>query len=194
MCMVKLKNVTVQFDENKVLDCFSLTVKNGEHIVLMGPSGSGKTTVLKLIAGILIPDSGTVDINAQKISYMFQEPRLLPWLNAEENVNLVLGDKTETLPVARQWLERVGLDDAAKKYPSELSGGMKQRVSLARALAYDGELLLLDEPLSALDEATAQNMLTLVKEYAAKKTVILVTHNASHAKSISGRIIVIENA
>jgi len=191
--MINLKNVSIAFHNIKVLNNFSLSVKQGEHIALMGTSGSGKTTILKLISKQMKPDSGEIEVNTNRISYMFQEPRLLPWLTAAENVNLVLGDHPETLPEAIKWLKRVGLSDAVDKYPHELSGGMRQRVSLARALAFNGDLLLLDEPLASLDEDSAHNMLQLIKQYSANKTVVFVTHNSQHAKTFADTIYVIKN-
>ena len=157
--MIELKNITVKFDTTTVLKDFSLTATKGEHIALMGPSGSGKTTVLKLIANLIHPNTGEVKVSTDKISYMFQEPRLAPWLSAAENVNLVLGDNAESLPEAVKWLKKLGMEDAIDKYPHELSGGMQQRVALARALAFNGDLLLLDEPLSAIDEDLAEELL-----------------------------------
>lgn len=191
--MVDLKKVSVHYGNTKVLHDFSLSVAKGEHIAIMGPSGSGKTTVLKLITGQLTPNTGTVSVHTQRISYMFQEPRLIPWLTAAENVNLVLGDRPDTLPEAHKWLERVGLEDASDKYPSALSGGMKQRTALARALAYGGDLLLLDEPLSSQDEGFANEMLTLIERYSKDKTVIFVTHNTNQAKRFAEKIYVIKN-
>lgn len=191
--MVELKNISVKFGKNTVLKDFTMTVNKGEHIALMGASGTGKTTVLKLIANQLRPDKGTIHCHASKISYMFQEPRLVPWLTAVQNVNLVLGDTSDTLPEATKWLRSVGLEDAIDKYPSELSGGMQQRAALARALAFDGELLLLDEPLSALDEEMSAEILTLIKESTRDKTVILVTHNTNHAKQFADIIYVMKN-
>ena len=132
-------------------------------------------------------------VDAKKISYLFQEPRLLPWLSAEENVNLVLSDRKETLEEARHWLEVVGLADAMTKRPGALSGGMRQRVALARALAYGGDLLLLDEPMSALDEALSVQLLTLLNQYTQDKTVIFVTHSPGQAKQISETIYTIKN-
>ena len=190
--MIELNNVSVSYGNTKVLQDFSMTVNKGEHIALMGSSGSGKTTVLKLISERLRPIKGKVICRTDKIAYMFQEPRLVPWLTAAENVNLVLDDTPETLPEAVKWLKRLGLEDAFDKYPSELSGGMQQRVSLARTLAYDGELLLLDEPLSALDEEMADYILLLIKEFAKSKTIILVTHNSKHAKQFADTIYVLK--
>ena len=190
--MIKLQNISVAFGQTVVLKDFNLEVQKGDHIVLMGASGCGKTTILKLIAKQLLPSSGSVEVNSPKISYMFQEPRLLPWLTALENVNLVLGDRSSTLPEAHKWLKRVKLEDACNLYPHELSGGMQQRVALARSLAFNGDILLLDEPLSALDESSADEMLNLLKENTADKTVILVTHNTEHAKKFGDTIYVLK--
>jgi len=190
--MIKLHNISVIFGETVVLKDFNLKIQKGEHISIMGASGSGKTTILKLISQQLKPSEGTVEVNTNRISYMFQEPRLLPWLTAAENVNLVLGDHSESLSEAVKWLKRVGLESAINKYPNELSGGMQQRVSLARALAFNGEILLLDEPLSSLDETTAAEMLNLIKAYSVDKTVVLVTHNTEHAKEFADTIYVIK--
>lgn len=190
--MIELNNISVTYGKTIVLKDFSMTVKKGEHIALMGPSGSGKTTVLKLIAKQMQPDQGKVLCHTSKISYMFQEPRLLPWLTAAENVNLVLGDTAKTLSEANKWLQRLGLGDAIDKYPAELSGGMQQRTALARALAYNGDVFLLDEPLSALDEETAGYVLLLLKELAKDKTIIMVTHNSNHAKLFADTIYVMK--
>ena len=186
--MIELKDVSAAFQGHSVLEHCSLLVPDGGHTAVMGPSGSGKTTLLRLIAGQLAPDQGSVTVSHGRISYMYQEPRLLPWLTAEENVNLVLSDKPETMGTARQWLAAVGLADAMKKHPAELSGGMRQRVSLARALAYDGDLFLLDEPLSSLDEARAAELLDLLKQYTQGKSMIFVTHSPEQAKVLGGEI------
>ena len=191
--MIELNNISVKFGSNSVLTDFTMKVNQGEHIALMGPSGSGKTTVLKLITNLIRPNTGKIVCRTSKIAYMFQEPRLIPWMTAAENVNLVLGDKPETLPSAVKWLNSVGLGDAINKYPSELSGGMQQRTALARALAYDADVLLLDEPLSALDEEMALTTLSLIKENTKDKTVILVTHNSNHAKLFADTIYVLKN-
>lgn len=191
--MITFTDVTAAYQAQTILEHCSLTVPAKAHIAVMGPSGSGKTTVLKLITGTLRPLSGTVQVDAGKISCMFQEPRLLPWLSAEDNVNLVLSDRKETLEEARHWLKVVGLADAMKKSPGELSGGMRQRVSLARALAYGGDLLLLDEPMAALDEALTVQLLTLLNQYTQDKTVIFVTHSLEQAKQIGEKTYTIKN-
>ena len=190
--MINLQNVTVSYGSHFVLKDFSLIISKGEHIAIMGESGSGKTTLLKLISKQLSPQKGTVSVNTPHISYMFQEPRLLPWLNILDNVNLVLGDSKESLPEAVKWLRKVGLGNDVEKLPHMLSGGMRQRAALARALAYNGDLLLLDEPLASLDKESADELLTLIKEQTKEKTVIFVTHNSEHAKKFADTIYVIK--
>lgn len=183
--MIQLTDVSLLFGSHTVLEHVNLHLSPGEHMAIMGPSGSGKTSLLRLISGDLTPTSGSLDSKTTRLSYMFQEPRLVPWLTAEENVNLVLGDSPATLPTAREWLQKVGLGAHEKKLPHELSGGMQQRVSLARALAYDGDVFLLDEPLSALDEDTAKQMLDLIAENTKDKALILVTHSQWQAERIA---------
>lgn len=191
--MIELCRVTAAYQEQSILENCSLQVSSGEHIALMGASGVGKTTFLKLIAGILPPISGTVHVSAERISYLFQEPRLLPWLTAAENVNLVLSDSEKTIDEAHHWLEVVGLAGAMGKYPDALSGGMRQRVSLARALAYGGDLFLMDEPMAALDDTLISQLLSLLHQYTQGKTMIFVTHSLEQAKIISDKIYLIKN-
>ena len=191
--MITLENVSVRFGQHQVLRDVNLHLAPGEHMALMGPSGSGKTCLLRLLSGHLAPTSGKVLRSTERLSYMFQEPRLVPWLTAEENVNLVLGDSPSTLPQARLWLERVGLKEHLRKLPGELSGGMQQRVSLARALAYDGDVFLLDEPLSALDEETARQMLRLIADNTHDKALVLVTHSPWQAEQIAQSIYSIQD-
>ena len=135
--MVTLQNVTLSFRDGKtvktVLNDLSLTFPEGKTIVVMGPSGCGKTTLLRVIAGLESPDTGNVTRETESISYLFQDTALLPWLTAQENVNLVLSDKKDTLTEALEWLARVDLEGEANTYPASLSGGMRQRVALARA-------------------------------------------------------------
>ncbi len=183
--MIQLKNVTLTYGQQTILQGQELTVLPGESIALMGPSGCGKTSLLRLIAGLLKPSDGTVSISPGPIAVVFQEPRLLPWLTAEENVNIVLSDHASTLSEARHWLEEVSLQEAIKKYPRELSGGMQQRVSLARALAYRGEILLLDEPLKGLDAPMKEHVLTLLKAHTAGKTLLLATHDPVEAEALT---------
>ena len=144
-------------------------------IGIVGTSGIGKTTLLQAIAGLKAPHAGKILSSYKKIAYIFQEPRLFPWMTALENITSVGADE-ET---ARQYLRALfGSDEVAKKYPSELSGGMKQRVSIARALAYKPDLLLLDEPFRGLDAETKAETARLLFHQMKGKTLLLVTHDA----------------
>ncbi len=185
--MIELTNVCLRYGGQTVLSDQDLRIAPGERVALMGPSGCGKTSLLRLVAGLVKPTAGTLRVSADRIAFLFQEPRLLPWLTAEENVNTVLSDRAATLPEARRWLEAVGLSPAAKKYPRELSGGMQQRLSLARALASGGSLLLLDEPLKGLDDETRADMLALLQTHTPGKTLLLATHDRTEAEALAHR-------
>ncbi len=189
--MVELRDIFVRFGDRTVLNCLSLHVPRGQHIAVMGASGVGKTTLLQVIAGLIAPDHGTVAVHTPKVGMLFQQPRLLPWRTAAENVNCVLSDRKATLPQAVAWLRLLGMADDCEKYPAELSGGMQQRVALARALAFGGELILLDEPFQGLDEATKDSAMALCKEKLADRTAILVTHGLREAQTLADVIYVL---
>ena len=185
--MLELKNVSLSYGDLRVLRDVSLRLDPGERIAVMGPSGCGKTSLLRMIAGLQSPDSGTVELAARRLSFVFQEPRLLPWLIAEENVRLVLPDAHQSEDAAA-WLSHFGLSDAAGKLPAELSGGMQQLVSLARALVCASDLLLLDEPFKALDATAKQNAISAVSG-GTDAAIILVTHDAREAEALGCRVI-----
>ena len=185
--MLKLTNISHSYGDRTVLEKFSLTLKPGQRIALMGPSGCGKTTLLRIAMGLLSPTAGTVENTFRKTSVLFQEPRLLPWRTALENVNLVLGDDRRTMEQARWHLKRLGLGQSADKYPKELSGGMQQRTALARAMAFDGDLLVLDEPFKAMDEALRFQVIAQVAETTA--AILLVTHDEAEAVALGCEII-----
>lgn len=184
--MLELKNVSLSYGDLRVLRDVSLRLDPGERIAVMGPSGCGKTSLLRVIAGLQSPDSGTVERTARRLSFVFHEPRLLPWLTAEENVRLVLPDAHQGEDAAA-WLSRFGLGDAADKLPAELSGGMQQLVSLARALVCTPDFLLLDEPFKALDAAAKQNAIATVSD-GTDAAIILVTHDVREAEALGCRI------
>ena len=184
--MLELKNVSLSYGDLRVLRDVSLRLDPGERIAVMGPSGCGKTSLLRVIAGLQSPDSGTVELAARRLSFVFQEPRLLPWLIAEENVRLVLPDAHQGEDAAA-WLSRFGLGDAADKLPTELSGGMQQLVSLARALVCTPDFLLLDEPFKALDAAAKQNAIVTVSD-GTDAAIVLVTHDACEAEALGCRV------
>jgi sulfonate transport system ATP-binding protein len=169
----------------------SLAVASGEFAVVLGPSGCGKTTLLRLVGGLDRDYTGTIDLQPCRIGFVFQEPRLLPWLTVCENIRFVLPPelRRDGDEMIRTWLNRVGLGRYGARYPHELSLGMQQRVALARAFAVRPDLLLLDEPTSALDEITAQRVLdhlvTLLVEE--RPTVIMVTHRVEEAVLVGDR-------
>ena len=178
--------VSLTLGKTTILRDFDFSVKAGEIKVIMGPSGSGKTSLLRLTAGLIKPDKGRIITDSHKIAMQFQEPRLLPWFTALENVNLVMSDTKDTLDEARAYLSLVGLEDAADLYPMELSGGMQQRVALARTLAYDADIILLDEPFRGLDQSLKQKMIDLVKFMQREASILLVTHDAEVADAFGG--------
>ncbi|MBR1659014.1 MAG: ABC transporter ATP-binding protein [Oscillospiraceae bacterium] len=168
--MISAEGIIVSYGGTPVLRNCSLHVSAGERVLLTGPSGCGKTTFLRVLAGLVKPEAGYVRLGG-KAAMVFQEPRLFPWLTAERNLALVTARP-------RDWLERVGLAEAAGKYPSELSGGMRQRLNICRALAAEGEILLLDEPFKGLDGPLRREIAALTAEYAAGRAAVLVSHDA----------------
>ena len=182
--MLRLHDVSLRFGDRQVLDRCSLRLENGQRLALMGPSGCGKTTLARIALSLLVPDSGAVESSFAKVSAVFQEPRLLPWLTAEENVNLVLSDSAETFPAARAWLERLELGDSAELYPSALSGGMQQRLSIARALAVRPQFLVMDEAFKGMDEELKARVLRVVNNALGDCALLLITHSEQEAFSL----------
>ena len=187
--MLKLENISVRFDGKPVLSGCSLSLGGGERLAIMGPSGCGKTTLLRVALSLQPPDTGSVSADVGRTAAVFQEPRLLPWRTAAENVNVVLSDGPETMPEALSVLERVELSDAVGKYPSELSGGMQQRVSIARALACRPDLLVLDEPFHGLDEALRGRIISRLSASLPSASLLLATHSEEEALSLGCRIL-----
>ena len=190
--MLKITDITFAFDKKTIFNDFSMELNKGEILAVMGPSGCGKTTLLGLAAGLLKPQKGEIFNSFEKVAYVFQEPRLFPWLTVKENLLAVIDKKDETAEkTVTECLALVGLTDSLNKYPSELSGGMKSRVSLARALAYGGDLFLFDEPFAALDKELRHALSAKIKNYLNKRgaSAIFVTHNREDAKHIADRII-----
>ena len=191
--MAEFKSITKKYDDSVVLKNFSLTLEKNTPTVIMGRSGCGKTTLLRIAAGLEKADSGTFETNGETVAYMFQEPRLLPWKNALDNILAPL--PRDSRPIGEKYLALVGLDvkTDGKKLPSKLSGGMRQRVAFARFLAYaeisNAKILLLDEPFSALDDATAQAMAKLLSDFAKDKTLLVVSHDESDAQLLGARVL-----
>jgi NitT/TauT family transport system ATP-binding protein len=186
------------------LDNVSIDIKPGRFVVLVGPSGCGKSTLLMMLAGLRQPTSGSILISGAPISepdpnrvgVVFQEPSLFPWLTAEENVEFPLAlrgvAKAERRTKAEEMLKLVGLEGFGKRHPHELSGGMKQRVSIARGLVQDPPVMLMDEPFAALDEQTRMTMGDeLLRIWAATgKTVVFVTHSLTEAVYLADEVAV----
>lgn len=180
--MIEFKNVTFAYKGSKenVLESFSLHIKEGERVWLSGASGRGKTTVLRLIMGLEKPKRGTVKIkDGAKISVVFQEDRLIPFVSVKKNISLFSNDKK-----AQTLLTELGLSDCGDMTVEELSGGMKRRLALARALARDFDILILDEALNGLDSYTAEKTASVIEEFAGDKTVIFVTHHKEQAERL----------
>ena len=202
---IDITGVTKQYGNSQlVLESIDLAVAKQEFISIIGPSGCGKSTILKLIAGLTFPTSGTIRVDGmtplnarETISFVFQDATLLPWRTVKQNIGL--GLELEHVPNERRekeiaaLLDLVGLKNVARSYPRELSGGMKMRVSIARALATNPRLMLLDEPFAALDEMSRdrlnEEILRLRVEQ--KWTAVFVTHSVSEAVFLSDRIVVL---
>ena len=198
---VEVRNVFKNYGDVEALQDLSLDFPRGELTTLLGPSGCGKTTLLKIIAGLLSATSGEVTVNGETVTgpgpdraFVFQDFALLPWASVLRNVAFGLElrgvAKSEREAIAEKFISDVGLAGFEKSYPHELSGGMRQRVGLARALAVDAEVLLMDEPFSAVDEQTRrkfqEDLLNLVKNE--NKTFIFVTHSIEEAVYVSDQI------
>lgn len=182
----------------------SLSIAPGEFVSVVGPTGCGKSTLLNLAAGLIAPSSGAVRVHGQALEginhsagYLFQSDALMPWRNAIENVRAGLEfrglERTQADGLARDWLRRVGLVGFDDRYPHQLSGGMRKRVALAQMLILDPEILLMDEPFSALDVQTRQLMENELLELwvANRKSVLFVTHDLEEAIALSDRIVIL---
>lgn len=192
-------------DSVRVLDDVSFDVAEREFVAIVGPSGCGKTTLLKSIAGVVEPDGGDIVTSAgpvngpsEDIAMVFQDFRLLPWKTVLENVVVgadIQPDRTDGEPAAaaREWIEKVGLAGSEDAYPAELSGGMKQRVGLARALAVDPDILLMDEPFGSLDAQTRDRLQTELLRlwHTERKTILFVTHDINEAIYLADRVLVL---
>jgi sulfonate transport system ATP-binding protein len=195
-----LKNLKKSYSNRVVLDGINLKIYQGEFIAIVGKSGCGKSTLLRLIAGLENNDEGIIEINGTTLKglnesarIMFQDGRLLPWKRVLENVGVGLTGDWRTM--ALDALRDVGLQEREKDWPSKLSGGQKQRVALARGLVHKPEILLLDEPLGALDALTRLEMQELIQSIWEKEriTTVLVTHDVEEAVALADRVILIED-
>jgi NitT/TauT family transport system ATP-binding protein len=197
--LLSLSGIAKKFDSGtQAIARLDMDVAEREFVSLVGPSGCGKSTALRIVAGLLRPDTGTVTFHAGKpeLGFVFQEPTLMPWANALSNVRLPLDlshhHRGEANDRAARALARVGLGGFEKAYPRELSGGMKMRVSIARAMAAEPKLLLMDEPFAALDELTRQALNDDLLKFCVEDalTVLFVTHSVYESTYLSSRVVV----
>lgn len=197
---IRIEKVNKDFGKFQVLKSINLTIQPGEFVALVGQSGCGKSTLLRLISHLETPTTGVIYLDEQRVEkinpdirYLFQEARLLPWKTVIENVKI--GSKDRSNEKALQALKEVDLVDKTDEWPAVLSGGQKQRVSLARALVGKPKVLLLDEPLGALDALTRINMQILIEKLWREQgfTVVLVTHDVSEAVYLANRVVLIED-
>ena len=190
--MIELKSVDFSYGESKILDSFNLTVNDGECVCLSGPSGCGKTTVLKLVMGLLKPDSGKIS-GVKRPSVVFQEDRLLSGFSLITNVLLPpLADGRKS--VATELLKEANLGDSIHEKVRDLSGGMKRRAAIVRALCFEGDVLVLDEPFNGIDAENKRIMAEMIKrEYLQKgKPVLMVSHIPSDAELLNARVVTFE--
>ncbi len=197
---LQVRNLTKRYGERAVLHDAQLTIEPGQFVAIVGRSGCGKSTLLRLVAGLERASGGSLALNGQALAglsddtrIMFQDARLLPWKRVIDNV--ALGLPASRRAAAADVLTRVGLGDRGNDWPARLSGGQRQRVSLARALVHDPRLLLLDEPLGALDALTRIEMQRLIEDLwrASGFTALLVTHDVQEAVALADRVILIED-
>lgn len=197
---VAIRQLSKTYGVREVLKHTQLSIAPGEFVAIVGRSGCGKSTLLRLVAGLELPSHGTVELNGQRVvglqedtRIMFQDARLLPWRSVQANV--ALGLPASGAAAAQKVLRQVGLGDRGAEWPAKLSGGQRQRVSLARALVHNPRLLLLDEPLGALDALTRIEMHQLIEDLWLHSgfTALLVTHDVQEAVALADRVILIED-
>jgi hypothetical protein len=189
--MIEIRDLIKKFNDHYVFNKLNLDIESDKITVILGKSGCGKTTLLRLISNLEKYDSGSINTNNLKFSYVFQEPRLFPWLTVFENIQAITNLPSDEI---YRMIRMVDLEKFSNSYPDELSGGMKSRVSLARAFAYKPNFLLMDEPFSNLDDFTRIKMQEeLLKLYNKENVGILfVTHNIDEALTIADKIIVLK--
>lgn len=185
---IKISNLYKSYGDNTIYNNFSISFPSEGIYTLTGPSGCGKTTLFNIISGIDNDYKGSVIINRNsKISVVFQEDRLLPWFNAEKNISIVNTemDKAEINKI----LHLLDLDGTNDKYPDELSGGMKRRIAIARALAYSGDIYLLDEPFKGLDQKIKTKLIEYFEQLGRTKLILHITHELSEVKELKSNLI-----
>lgn len=193
--MLRLRNIYKGYDRKVIFSGFNLDIREGVTTGIHGASGCGKTTLLNIIGGLVTPENGLVEGTENKtFSYIFQEPRLLPWLTVRQNVEFVLDSSCRDK--ADFYIKLVGLQGFEDYYPAQLSGGMSQRVSVARAFAVPSDIILMDEPFGGIDVNLKKNIIEKFQQICEndKRTVIFVTHDLDESLSMSDDIVVLGNS
>lgn len=192
---INICNISFSYHGSIIFNNFNLKISSGKITTILGPSGCGKTTLLNLLSGILKPDSGIIEYpENQKLSSIFQEHRLLPWMNILDNVLFTMNSKnTNDQKRCLHYLEEMGLENHLNKFPNQLSGGMAQRVSIARAFSYPSNTILMDEPFKGLDLQLKLNILDLFNRIWSEdnRTGIFVTHDILESLLIGDKIIIL---
>lgn len=185
--MIKIHDLSFAYGEKQIFGGFSLEIPDGARSCIFGGSGCGKTTLLRLITGLEEPADGSIETGGVRFSAVFQEDRLLPFKTVLENITLI-GSEKET---ALYMLAQLGIAEAADKYPSELSGGMRRRAAIARALSAEYGCLILDEPFAGLDKENIEKAAALISESIGERTLIAVTHSEREAELLGAKIIML---
>ncbi len=190
--MLKVSNLKKYYNHRKILSNLTFEIGQNEIVAIVGPSGCGKTTLLNIISGLTDDYLGSVEKSSEKIGYVFQEDRILPWLTVFENIKIV--NESGSDDQVQHYIDLVGLNGYEKFYPEELSGGMKQRCAIARALYFGSDLLLMDEPFKSLDYILKQKMLQdlLAIHKIKKNSILLVTHDIDEALTLGDKILVLQ--
>ncbi|MDD6487028.1 MAG: ABC transporter ATP-binding protein [Spirochaetales bacterium] len=190
--MLRVSEIRKFYNHNKIISNLSFAVEDGEFVAIVGPSGCGKTTLLNIISGLEKDFSGYVEKSCEKIGYVFQEDRILPWLTVFENIKIVNEGRADS--DVMELINLVGLGGFENYLPDALSGGMKQRCAIARALFFGSEILLMDEPFKSLDYILKQKMLDDLLEIhkTQKNSILLVTHDIEEALTVGDRILVFQ--
>ncbi len=187
---LRAENLYKSFDGEEIINNLSFEISGEFFLTILGSSGSGKTTLLRIISGLLKPDRGNIVVESSRLGFIFQDDRLIPWINASENIAIVSPGCDPA-----EYLELVGLSGHARKYPSEMSGGMRRRLNIARAIAFEPDLVLMDEPFNSLDvvlkDRLMEDILAIWKEK--KVNIVMVTHDPHEAATLSTEIMLVQD-